>query len=705
MFTDSDISLIGVGMNSVQNVMKYIQEEQMDDKHFKFVDNIKIRTKYFEEYVFKKESLFRKLKITKDRDGIKIFGKRSFVKKAYKRIADLNQKLIVRNLEYSISSHPLVKFASLQIQQLLCNLPEIFDSDIVGELRTSDFKSSSPKVIINIAGMNDDELNKLDEQIGNLCSSIASDVVYFKPNDLEKVNRLDAGAFRNEWDVEVIKQQKRIVLNGIRANVTSAKEALMAMFEHRAIRTPVNIPCRKLIHYLLMTGKPREFIRIAKDNNAQFLGKQPTTKAIGFKAFKDNVHNIVDSIEKLIFEAEKGLEFKDMMFSYVEYCALKRLAFNVRQIKRKNIVSFMFPSDEQVSKARILTNNRAYYISLKCTDILSMKVDAIVNPANEQLNNSGGIAKIISDKAGGKFSKECQEIIEKHGMLKAGEAVTTNSGQLKCKKIINAVGPRWSGGSSGEAALLKQAVNRSLDEAEKHKLWSIGIPAISSGIFNYLLKDCLKIITDAVFSYFQEKEPKYLRKCYIVTERKETASVWRKIFKKIAVYYGCKEIIDLYQESRGTEDELSDEKEADSEDYYYWYYIDDDNQWKSYIPKHNKIISKAFNEDRNKPLKITIENKEYIIDFTREVQKNISTSYKRKIQRTLPTRYKWTWFDGKGVEQKYSLENLNIIEEAYQQKKSSVQINLSRMNDDKKQNYDIVFDYQSGQHKQRNCQT
>jgi len=104
-------------------------------------------------------------------------------------------------------------------------------------------------------------------------------------------------------------------------------------------------------------------------------------------------------------------------------------------------------------------------------------------------------------------------------------------------------------------------------------------------------------------------------------------------------------------------------------------------------------------------LKITIENKEYIIDFTREVQKNVLTSYERKIQRTLPTRCKWVWFDDAGIEQNYSLENLNIIEEAYQQNRASVQINLSRMKDDIKQNYDIIFDYQSEKHKQRNCQT
>lgn len=217
-----------------------------------------------------------------------------------------------------------------------------------------------------------------------------------------------------------------------------------------------------------------------------------------------------------------------------------------------------------------------YYISLKHSDIVSMRVGAIVNPANEQLNNVGGLAKLIAEKAGAKFNEECQEIIEKHGMLKVGEAVSTKSGELRCRRIINTVGPRWYGGSLLEAALLKQAVNSSLDEAERYKLSSIAIPAISSGIFNYPLEGCLKIITDTVFRYFREKQPKYLIKCYLVTEKKETALIWRNIFKNIGLSCGCEDIMDLYQESEAKL-KLSDDEETKMENYYCWYYIDDDN--------------------------------------------------------------------------------------------------------------------------------
>jgi len=44
-----------------------------------------------------------------------------------------------------------------------------------------------------------------------------------------------------------------------------------------------------------------------------------------------------------------------MAFNNLEYSVLKRLAYDMKKIKRNNTVSFIFSSDEQVAKARILT--------------------------------------------------------------------------------------------------------------------------------------------------------------------------------------------------------------------------------------------------------------------------------------------------------------------------------------------------------------
>ena len=51
--------------------------------------------------------------------------------------------------------------------------------------------------------------------------------------------------------------------------------------------------------------------------------------------------------------------------------------------------------------------------------------------------------------------------------------------------VIHAVGPRWSGGTKGEAELLASAYRAALDAAESLGAGTITFPAISCGIYDY----------------------------------------------------------------------------------------------------------------------------------------------------------------------------------------------------------------------------
>lgn len=133
-------------------------------------------------------------------------------------------------------------------------------------------------------------------------------------------------------------------------------------------------------------------------------------------------------------------------------------------------------------------------------DITSLRTDAIVNPANSSLKLGGGIAGAIAKKGGPKIQQECDEI----GHCNVGEAVVTSAGNLNTKFIIHAVGPRY-GIDNPSDKLLYNAVKSSLRLADKMKLNSIAIPAISTGIFGYPKDEAAKIITDAVYDFVEEK--------------------------------------------------------------------------------------------------------------------------------------------------------------------------------------------------------
>jgi O-acetyl-ADP-ribose deacetylase (regulator of RNase III) len=125
-------------------------------------------------------------------------------------------------------------------------------------------------------------------------------------------------------------------------------------------------------------------------------------------------------------------------------------------------------------------------------DILSLSVDAIVNPANEQLIHAGGIAGQIVRKGG----YEIQEESSKCAPIKAGDAVITGAGKLPARFVIHAVGPRLGEGDEDEK--LHRAITTSLTLANKEHFRSIAIPAISTGIFGFPTRRCAQIMKQAV---------------------------------------------------------------------------------------------------------------------------------------------------------------------------------------------------------------
>lgn len=127
-------------------------------------------------------------------------------------------------------------------------------------------------------------------------------------------------------------------------------------------------------------------------------------------------------------------------------------------------------------------------------DITRIKVDAIVNAANEGLRGGGGVDGAIHRAGGPAILAECRKI----GRCVTGNAVLTTGGNLPAKYVIHTVGPVWVGGHKREAELLQNAYENSLRLAAKRKLKSIAFPSISTGVYGFPIEKACPIALKAV---------------------------------------------------------------------------------------------------------------------------------------------------------------------------------------------------------------
>ncbi len=160
-------------------------------------------------------------------------------------------------------------------------------------------------------------------------------------------------------------------------------------------------------------------------------------------------------------------------------------------------------------------------------DITTLKVDAIVNAANQSLLGGGGVDGAIHRAAGPKLLEECKTL----GGCPTGEARITKGYNLPARHVIHTVGPVYRANDPKIPRLLAACYRNSLALAVENNLSSVAFPAISCGVYGYPIKDAARIAVTTISEFLENNAG--IEKIVLAVFSKNDFEVYQNITNEI----------------------------------------------------------------------------------------------------------------------------------------------------------------------------
>lgn len=152
-------------------------------------------------------------------------------------------------------------------------------------------------------------------------------------------------------------------------------------------------------------------------------------------------------------------------------------------------------------------------------DLLSAKVDVIVNPASAGFEHSNGLSREITQQAGDAVLRESEQLLREYGELESGMALYTSAGSLSYRAIIHATTPVM--GEGDEQRKLELAISRSMQLCELNEWASIAFPAFSGAETSLPAQLCAEALFRAITRFWDARNESPLRKVNVCLAEEE----------------------------------------------------------------------------------------------------------------------------------------------------------------------------------------
>lgn len=252
----------------------------------------------------------------------------------------------------------------------------------------------------------------------------------------------------------------------------------------------------------------------------------------------------MNQIERLTFLVQYLLDEKNMKIDIPEehqdLFDLYRALVNVREAGEvsQDFLSIQdeMLQEENMKKGIVSFEDKIDQMIIWRGDITRLKVDAIVNAANNQMEGCfvpghQCIDNAIHTYAGVQLRNDCRHLMQQQGYLEpTGQAKITKAYNLPSQYILHTVGPIIRGVvTHKDEVLLASCYESCLRLAEQYQVKSIAFCCISTGVFHFPHNRAAQIAVATVQNYLKHST---IEKVIFNVFKEEDEKIYRQLLDK-----------------------------------------------------------------------------------------------------------------------------------------------------------------------------